>query len=170
MSREEDPSLPKWFVCHTKPRCEKRFAELMELESFEHYLPLVNSVRRYGGKTKKFTKPLFPSYVFAQIPPILKPRAFQHDHLVRMLPVENEGRFLEQIGEIRKLIESGLELALYPPLEKGTKVKIIGGPLWGVEGIVDDPKHPKGVIIMVDVLRQGVLARVPAEFLKRIDD
>jgi hypothetical protein len=54
-----------WLVCHTKPRCEKKFAALMAAEKFGHYLPLVESVRRYGQQTKRFTKPLFPGYVFA---------------------------------------------------------------------------------------------------------
>ncbi len=170
MPEKEDPTLPRWFVCHTKPRCEKKFAELMIMEEFEHFLPLVSSVRRYGYKTKKFTKPLFPSYVFAKMPPIHKPRAHQFDHLVRMLKVDNQVVFLKQINAIRLMLEAGLELQLFPPLEKGTKVKIIGGPLWGVEGIVDNPKHPKGIIVMVDVLQQGVLARIQPEFLKRIDD
>jgi transcriptional antiterminator RfaH len=160
---------PKWYVCHTKPRCEKRFADLLARESFEHYLPLVVSVRRYGGKVKKFTKPLFPSYVFARIPPTEKGRAHQQDHLVRMLPVESEAAFLRQINAIKALIDSGLEFSLHPPLEKGMRVKVIAGPLWGVEGVIDDPANPKGIVIVVDILQQGVLARVPPEFIKRTD-
>jgi transcriptional antiterminator RfaH len=160
---------PKWYVCHTKPRCEKRFAELMEREQFEHYLPLALSVRRYGVKIKKFTKPLFPSYVFAQLPPTEKLRAHQQDHLVRMIPVDNEKLFLRQMDAIKALIASGIELSLIPPLEKGMRVRVIAGPLWGVEGIVDDPNNPKGIVIMVDILQQGVLARVPPDFLKPID-
>ncbi len=46
-----------WLVCHTKPRCEKKFAALLAAENFEHYLPLVQSIRRYGQQTKRFTKP-----------------------------------------------------------------------------------------------------------------
>lgn len=166
---KSDPNEPHWYVCHTKPRCEKRFADLMAIEEFEHYLPLVTSVRRYGSRTKRFLKPLFPSYVFARIPPIHKMRAHQRDHLVRMLPVDDEQRFLKQIETVRQLIASGLELELCPPLERGTRVKVIGGPLWGVEGVVDDPKNPKGVVIIIDVLRQGVQARIQPEFLKRIE-
>ena len=60
---------PRWFACHTKPRCEKKFAAVLAAEGFPHYLPLVPSVRRYRDQTKRFTKPLFPGYVFAEIPP-----------------------------------------------------------------------------------------------------
>ena len=50
-----------WLVCHTRPRCEKKFAALMRAEAFEHYLPLVSSTRRYGTRNRTFTKPLYPS-------------------------------------------------------------------------------------------------------------
>lgn len=170
MSEAKQPDKPKWYVCHTKPRCEKRFADLMEREGFEHYLPLAISVRRYGTKSKKFTKPLFPSYVFARMPPTQKLRAHQQDHLVRMLPVDNENVFLKQMEAVRTLIDSGMEVSLCPPLKKGTRVKVTAGPLWGVEGVVDDPANPKGIVIVIDMLQQGVLARVPPEYLKPIGD
>jgi len=66
-----------WLVCHTKPRCEKKIRALMAAEKFEHYLALVVSVRRYAQQTKKFTKPLFPGYVFAQVPTERKARIYQ---------------------------------------------------------------------------------------------
>ena len=50
---------PRWFACHTKPRCEKKFAAMLTVEGFSHYLPLVPSVRRYRDQTKRFTKPIF---------------------------------------------------------------------------------------------------------------
>jgi hypothetical protein len=43
---------------------------------------------------------------------------------------------------------------------------VIGGPLHGLEGLVDDPSNPMGVVISVDVLRQGLLLKVPAEHLQ----
>lgn len=170
MPGQQESDAPQWYVCHTKPRCEKRFAKLMESEGFEHYLPLALSVRRYGTHTKKFTKPLFPGYVFAKIPPTQKLRAHQQDHLVRMLPVDNERIFLQQLEAVKALVASGVELSLCPPLKKGTRVKVTAGPLWGVEGIVDNPANPKGIVIAIDILQQGVLAKLPAEYLKSIDD
>jgi len=89
-----DFAEPRWFVCHTKPRCEKKFAALMKAEKLEHYLALVESVRRYKQQTKRFLKPLFPGYVFTRIEPAHKNRVYQQDLLVRALPVANEPVFL----------------------------------------------------------------------------
>jgi transcription antitermination factor NusG len=157
---------PRWFACHTKPRCEKKFSALLGVEKFTHYLPLVPSVRRYHGQTKRFTKPLFPSYVFAEISPETKSRIYQQDLLVRAIWVEDQTAFLRQLDEVKTVVASGLELTLHPLLKKGTRVKVTGGPLYGIEGVVDDPAHPKGVIIAIDVLQQGLLVRMSMELLQ----
>jgi transcriptional antiterminator RfaH len=157
---------PRWFACHTKPRCEKKFAALLAGERFPHYLPLVASVRRYRDQTKRFTKPLFPGYVFAEIPPAGKHRVYQQALLVRALWVEDQSGFLRQLEDVRTVVASGLELSLHPLLRKGTRVKVIGGPLHGIEGVVDVPANPKGVVIAIDVLQQGLLVRMPMENLQ----
>lgn len=155
-----------WLVCHTKPRCEKKFAALMAAEKLEHYLPLVDSARKYGTQTKHFTKPLFPGYVFAHVPIDKKPRIYQQDLLARAITIDDEALFLRQLDEVKAIVASGFELTVMPLLTKGRRVKIVGGPLHGLEGFVDNPAKPEGIIISVDVLRQGLLVRVPAEKLQ----
>ncbi len=155
-----------WLVCHTRPRCEKKFAALLAAESCEHYLPLVESVRRYGRQTKRFTKPLFTGYVFARVPPAKRARLYQQDLLARLIAVEDEAKFLRQLADVRAIVASGFELSLMPLFTKGRRVKIVGGPLHGLEGFVDDPSNPQGVVLSVDVLQQGLLVRIPAEQLQ----
>lgn len=155
-----------WLVCHTKPRCEKKFAALMTAEKFEHYLPLVQSVRHYAQQTKKFTKPLFPGYVFAKVPVQQKARIYQQDLLARAITVSDEAGFLRQLADVRAIVSSGFEFSVMPLFTKGRPVKIIGGPLFGLEGFVDDPTNPQGVVISVDVLQQGLLVKVPVEHLR----
>ena len=155
-----------WYVCHTRPRCEKKFAALMEAESFEHYLPLFTSTRRYPSGAKRFSKPLFPGYVFAKVPADLKARIYQQELVARAIPVEDVTRFLAQLEDVRKIVAAGIELTVIPLLGRGRRVRLIGGPLHGLEGLVDDPSDPERVVISVDVLRQGLLLRVPADQLQ----
>ncbi len=157
--------MPDWLVCHTRPRCEKKFAALMTAEKLEHYLPLVQSVRRYRAQTKRFTKPLFPGYVFARVPAEKRNRIYQQDLLARAIVVDNEALFLRQLEDVKTIVASGLELAVHPLLTRGRRVKITGGPLHGVEGFVDDPTNPRGIVVAMDVLQQGLLVRLPLENL-----
>ena len=159
-------SEPRWFACHTKPRAEKKFAALLAREGFDHYLALLDSIRRYGSQTKTFTKPLFPSYVFARILPEKKDRIYQQDLLVRALAVENESLFLRQLTDVKAICASGYEAALHPLLRRGTQVRVSSGPLQGLEGYVDDPANPRGIVVSVDVLQQGLLVSLPLEILQ----
>jgi transcription antitermination factor NusG len=161
-----EPTDLLWLVCHTKPRCEKKFSALMQAEKLEHYLALTQSVRRYGTQTKRFTKPLFPGYVFAQVPAERKARIYQQDLLVRAITVEDVPKFLRQLEDVKAIVSSGFELSLIPLLTKGRRAKIVGGPLHGLEGVVDDPANPKGIVLSVDVLQQGLLVKVPAANLR----
>lgn len=161
-------SASHWLVCHTRPRCEKKFAALLSAEKFPHYLPLLPSVRRYAKHLKRFTKPLFPGYVFAQVPDEKRTRIFQQDLLARVIAVEDEATFLHQLDDVKAIVASGLELSVLPLLTKGRRVKIIGGPLYGLEGYVDNPANPQGIILSVDVLRQGLLVRIPIESLQAL--
>lgn len=159
-------SKPSWFACHTKPRCEKKFDALVGTAGFEHYLPLVESVRRYGAQQKVFAKPLLPGYVFARLDPERKENVYRQDLLVRAIRVDNEPVFLRQLENLRTLCASGLEAVLHPLLRKGTPVKVVGGPLHGIEGRVDDPENPQGIVVSIDVLQQGLLIRLPLDCLQ----
>ncbi|HEX2853117.1 MAG TPA: transcription termination/antitermination NusG family protein [Opitutaceae bacterium] len=163
-----DLASPRWLVCHTKPRCEKKFAALLAAEKLEHYLPLMPSVRRYKQQTKKFTKPLFPGYVFANVAPEKKARIYQQDLLARAIAVDDEPAFLRQLADVKTIVASGLELSVMPLFTRGRRVRIVGGPLHGLEGYVDDPSNPRGVVLSVDVLQQGLLVKMPAESLRAL--
>jgi transcription antitermination factor NusG len=160
------PPTPRWFVCHTRPRCEKKFAALLEAEHLEHYLPLIESIRHYGRQKKVFTKPLFPGYVFARTTIEAKARIYQQDLLARAILIEDEPLFLRQLDDVRRIVASGLSLSLHPLLKKGREVRVVGGPLQGLVGVVDDTDHPQGIVLRVDVLQQGLLVRLPLEDLQ----
>ena len=137
----------------------------MRAEQFEHYLPLVQSVRRYAKQVKRFTKPLFPGYVFTRIPLESKTRVYQQDLLARAIPVADEAAFLRQIENVKAMVASGYELTVLPLLTRGRRVRVAGGPLHGLEGYVDDAANPHGIVVSVDVLRQGLLVKLPVENL-----
>jgi hypothetical protein len=82
--------------------------------------------------------------------------------------VENEAAFLSQLEAVKLICASGLEATLHPLMKKGTHVRVQGGPLHGLEGYVDDPANPQGIVVSVDVLQQGLLVRVPFERLLRL--
>jgi transcriptional antiterminator RfaH len=164
-----EPTAPdiRWVVCHTKPRCEKKFASLLGAGGLEHYLPLTESIRDYGsGGKKRYLKPLFPGYVFAHVPVAQKNLLYEQQLIVRTLTVENERVFLQQIDQVKRLLASGTEVTLKPLFTKGRAVRVSSGPLWGVQGIVHELTEISEVVIQVDVLQQGLLVKIPLSQLE----
>jgi hypothetical protein len=91
---------------------------------------------------------------------------YEQELIARAIPVEDEPRFLRQLDDVRRIVGSGAEVSIVPLLTLGRRVRVAGGPLHGLEGVVDDPTNPSGIVISVDVLRQGLLLRLPAENLE----
>lgn len=158
-----------WLVCHTKPRCEKKFERLLRAEGFVHYLPLVTSIKHYERQTKRYTKPLFPGYVFTRLPEGLRSRLYQQDLLARIIPTDDQAGLLRQLQDVQRILSAGFELSPHPTLKRGDLVKVSGGPLHGLEGRIDDPANPQGIVVSVDVLQQGLLVKIPISQLQPLN-
>src|SRR5258707_11978015 len=99
-----------WFVAHVRPRCEKKLTQYCAREEIPATLPCYRSVRKYRGKTVTFEKPLFPGYVFIQLLSRQKPKVVQSDYLANLLVVHDQALFVQQLGEILKALDTGLEV------------------------------------------------------------
>jgi transcriptional antiterminator RfaH len=130
-------------------------------EEFEHYLPLVTSVRRYAQQTKRFTKPLFPGYVFARCRSSTRRASTSRTCSPARSSSRTRPSSSASLPDVKAIVASGFELSVMPLLTKGRRVKVIGGPLHGLEGFVDDPSNPRGIVLSVDVLQQGLLVKMP---------
>jgi transcriptional antiterminator RfaH len=86
---------------------------------------------------------------------------FQQELLARIIPVTDEALLLRQLADVQKVIESGLEVLRYNQMAEGRRVKVINGPLYGLEGRVENVTSPRGIVISVDVLQKGLLVTVP---------
>src|ERR1700712_1072577 len=57
----------KWHAVYTKPRWEKKVAELLTKQQIENYCPLNKVWRQWSDRKKLVHEPLFKSYVFVRI-------------------------------------------------------------------------------------------------------
>ncbi|HMG66868.1 MAG TPA: UpxY family transcription antiterminator [Chitinophagaceae bacterium] len=56
-----------WYAVYTRPRCEKKVAEILTRRKIENYCPINKVVRNWNDRKKFVHEPLFSSYVFARI-------------------------------------------------------------------------------------------------------
>jgi len=157
-----------WYVAHTRPRCEKKMLQYCEREHLAASLPCYRSVRKYRGKTLVFQKPLFPGYVFLQIPADKRRVVLQSDHLANLLEVADQDLFVRQLNEILRALETDFEIRLAPTIGEGMRVKIKSGPLRGIEGWVEKRHGMATVLIRLDFIGQAAAVKLDAADLELI--
>jgi transcription antitermination factor NusG len=161
-------SLLLWYVAHTRPRCEKKLLQYCEREKLDARLLGYQSVHKYRGKTVTFQKPLFPGYVFLQIPPEKRGVVRQSDHLANLLHVADQALFVRQLDEVMRALETNLEIRLAPTIGEGVRVKIKNGPLRGIEGWVEKRYGMTTVLIRLDFIGQAAAVKLDASDLELI--
>jgi transcription antitermination factor NusG len=71
-----------------------------------------------------------------------------------------------EIDAIRRVLDTGLPVLPHSYLEQGHRVRIIQGPLAGVEGILVHNKPHKGLLVVsVELLQRSVAVEVDCTFV-----
>ncbi len=157
-----------WFVAHTRPRCEKKVVQYCADLGLQTTLPCYKSVRKYRGKTVTFEKPLFPGYVFLKMPPEMRGKIFQSDYVANLLEVYDQPLFEEQLSDILRALETGLEIVLAPDIGKGSRVNIKTGALAGMEGWVEERYGFDTVLLRLNFIGQAAAVKINAADLEPI--
>lgn len=165
-----DSDSKKWFAVYTKPRWEKKVADLLTRNGIENYCPLNKVQKQWSDRKKIVHEPLFTSYVFV--------RTQEDGHLavrqtggivnfvywlgkpavIRDEDIEIIKRFLNEHDNV-KVVQTGVSL--------NDKVRVISGPLMMREGNVVEIKH-KSVKVLLPSLGFTLVAEVEKVNLEKI--
>ena len=155
-------SLP-WFVLYVKPRHEKNVAAILRGKGYEQFLPLFE--RRSVSRISEL--PLFPGYVFCRFDPgnrlpiLTVPGVFSIvNNGGKAIPVDDA-----EMDALERVVRNGLPREPWPMLTQGARVRVVHGPLQGVEGLVVSNKNCTRVIISVGLLQRAVAVEVEREWL-----
>jgi transcription antitermination factor NusG len=160
-----EPVLPEfWYVVHTRSNFEKRVHGELVSKGLEAYLPAVREVHQWKDRKKLVELPVFPGYLFARFRDTDENRltVLRSSGAVRLLGPNGS---LEPVPEaevdsVRRLVDSGTPFSLHPFLREGARVRVKGGPLEGVEGILVAVKNQARLVISVQMLAQSVAVEI----------
>lgn len=157
-----------WFVAHTRPRCEKKLVEYCERKGIATTLPCYRSARKYRGKVVVFRKPLFPGYVFLQMPALRRQKVYQSKYVANLLDVVDQELFARQLGDILSALDTELEITVAPEIGEGKRVRIKSGPLRGMEAWVEKRTGMTLALLRLDFIGQAAAVKVDASDLELI--
>jgi len=153
---------PRWYVAYTAPRHEKKIALQLRDRSIESFLPLYETVRRWKNGRHKVEMPLFPGYIFVHIPLSERLSVLKLPSVVRLVGFNGQPLPLSdaEVEAIQTCLNRGSQLAPHPFLAVGKRVRIIRGPLQGLEGIVVRKKSQFRFVISLELIQRSVSTEI----------
>lgn len=162
-----DPDHP-WWVARTRTRQEKALARSLKGKGISYFLPLVPRPQKSKGRMRTSIIPLFSGYLFFQADPGARQEALLSGHLAQTIPVSDQNLLHAQLQAIAALCsrEATLELTDFVPA--GRRVRIIGGPFKGLEGIVRGRKNTGRIVLNVDAIGQAVAVDLNVDQIQQL--
>jgi transcription antitermination factor NusG len=150
----------RWYAVQTRSRHEKIVATLLQGQDINTFLPLSEQVHRWSDRKKMVQVPMFPGYVFVRVVPL----GTQYVQVLRIYGVTNfvGGRRQgvpipdKQIADIQILLTNNAASYVCPFLRAGQRVRIRGGCLDGIEGLLVARNGNRNLLISVEPIRQSL--------------
>jgi len=150
----------RWYALRTRSRHEKMVAEQLDQQGIENFLPLVKRTRQWSDRVKEVALPLFSGYTFVRVA-LQSPdklRVLQTHGVAGLVGIRGAGAPIPdaQIDSLKMVVENQLPFEEHPFLEIGQRVRIQGGALDGIEGILSAHKGDRTLVISVDPIHRSL--------------
>ncbi len=162
MLETADSIGPQWYAVQTRPRHEKRVAERLQSQSMEAFLPLHRCRHRWkNGVLADVELPLFPGYLFARAPLHERIRLLQLPGIVGLAAsAAHPTAIADQEIETLRQVTDIFRAEPHPFLTAGDKVRVVAGPLAGLEGTLTRRKQEFRLVLSVQIIMRSVAIEV----------
>lgn len=155
---------PRWYAVRTRSRHEKLVARQLENQGIESFLPVVTQVRNWSDRRKQVEAPLFSGYAFLRVIHSSNDRirVLRTQGVVSFVGVHGTGTPIPdyQIEDIKTLVASKIPYKEHAFLHVGQRVRVRGGALDGVQGILVAENGDRSVVISVEPIQRSLCVRV----------
>ena len=157
-----------WYALWLRSNYEHAVSQQLSAKGFEPFLPEVHTWSRRLGARRTIRTPMFPGYLFVRA-------ALDKHRYLDLLKVQGVVRILEdgwtrltpvpdvEIDAIQQIAASGMVVFPCAHLLGGERVRVLDGPLAGVEGQFVYEKPSKGrLVVSVDMLGRSIAVELDA--------
>lgn len=161
-----------WFAVQTRPRHEKKVSvELLE-KGLLSFLPLQRQQRQWSDRQKWIELPLFSNYVFVRMggDAEQRTRVLRTMGVVRFAGASGHGTPIPevQIEDLRAIVKRRIPMAPHAFVNVGEKVRIRGGALNGIEGVLMAIKDNRRLVVSVDLIQKSVAIQLDGFEVERV--
>ena len=155
---------PHWYAVRTRSRHEKLVAKQLQNQGIESFLPVVTQTHNWSDRRKQVEMPLFSGYAFLRMihSPDDRVRVLRTQGVVSFVGVQGTGTPIpdHQIEYIKTLVASRIPYEERPFLRVGQRVRVRGGALDGVQGILVAENGDRSLVISIEPIQRSLYVRV----------
>jgi transcriptional antiterminator RfaH len=154
------------------PRHEKKVSVGLREKGLHSFLPMREEKRQWSDRQKWIELPLFSQYVFVRITENaeLRARVLRTNGVVRFAGAPGRGTPIpsEQIHHLQTITDQRIPCTQHEFLKIGERVRIRGGSLQGIEGILKAIKNDRSLVISVDLIQKAIAIRIDGFDVERV--
>lgn len=157
-----------WYAVRVRPNFEAAVAPALQGKGYEVFPPTYTTRKKRRGRTVRLTLPLFPGYVFCRFSferrlPVLMSPGVVHVVSAGKRPLDVSDH---EIRSIMRMTEGTAPVRPWPFVQAGGIVRIAGGPLAGIEGVLMEPNGRPRIALSITLLQRSVSAEVDVDCLE----
>lgn len=152
------PEVRKWYVAYVRLFHERKTAEKLATMGIESFVPVREEIHQWSQRKKKVMRVLIPQMIFIHatqqermealtLPSISRYMVLRGEHVPAVIPDAQMKQFMFMVDYSEETIE-----LFTSPLEPGQAVKVIKGPLAGLEGELMEIEGKSKVVVRLDLL------------------
>jgi transcription antitermination factor NusG len=153
-----------WYAIRTRSRHEKVVERQLHGQGIDVFCPAVTQVHQWSDRRKVVESPLFAGYAFVRIAPSAaeRVRVLRTQGVVELVGGQGQGIAIpaEQIEAVRAVVAGRVPFAERAFLKVGQRVRVRGGSLDGVEGILVAHSGSRNLVISVAPIERSLSIRI----------
>jgi transcriptional antiterminator RfaH len=155
----------RWYALAVRYQHERQTERALQSKGLETLVPLYRSRRQWSDRVKDVELPLFAGYVLARFALTERVAVLDTPGVARIVGFGGAIAALEdsEIADLQRLLASNLNLAPWPYLKPGDRVRVERGSLRGLEGTLLRTKDALRLIIGVELLQRSIAVELDRE-------
>lgn len=153
-----------WYAVRTRSRHEKLVARQLQNQGIQSFLPVVTKINQWSDRKKQVEEPLFSGYAFVRLDHCSddRVRVLRTQGVVSFVGVQGSGVPIpdQEIENITTVLASQVAYQERPYLHVGQRVRVCGGALDGLEGILTAENSDRSVVISIGLIQRSLSVRV----------
>jgi transcription antitermination factor NusG len=153
------PEESNWYAVHTMARHEKRITAQLESKRVCTFLPLLHEIHRWSDRRSTVEIPMFSCYAFVRIIQTVDERlkVLRTPGVLGFVGSERQGTSIpdKQIESLRTAISEKIPCFPHRFVTAGKRVRIRGGSLDGIEGILVRKGRAQNLVVSIELLHRS---------------